>query len=296
MKARRFEEVLEECLAAQLEGRRTVEESLSLYPSLACELEPLLRAAASLSDVYQRASPPPYIVELGRERFLAAAAARARARAGVGRARHQSGPWGLRLWGAVGAAAAAALAAAAVGIAALIGSGGGGEEMAGSGPPDTGPAPAVLNLNDWQQAHEHLKDAAQRGAPIPQADLETIKAFTEKWKGVDPTTLRDEERLELEQAVRQQYETLAGLTAGQPGPVPPDEIFSVLGSTKELADKLGLQLPGFSPAPASPGGTATPEPQPSPSPPPEATPGPAPTPAPSPEGESVPTDPIFQPS
>ena len=80
MKARRFEEVLEECLAAQLEGRRTIEESLSLYPSLASELEPLLRAAAVLTDTFERSSPPWYLLERGRDRFLIAAANRARAR------------------------------------------------------------------------------------------------------------------------------------------------------------------------------------------------------------------------
>jgi hypothetical protein len=292
MKARRFDEVLEECLAAQLEGRRTVEESLSLYPSLAPELEPLLRAAASVTEVFQRASPPPYIVELGRERFLAAA--RARTSAGMARARHQGGPWGLRLWGAVGAAAAAALAAAAVGIAALLGSGGNEQGPASVGSQNTGPAPAVLNLSDWQQAHQHLKEAASRGAAIPQADLETIKAVTQSWKGVDPTTLSDSARQELEQAVRQQYETLSVLTVDQPGPLPPDEIASVLGITKEVAEKLGLELPTFSPAPSSPAGTPAPQPEPT------ATPSPAsePTPAPPPpsEGESHPPDPIFQPS
>ncbi len=295
MKARRFDEVLEECLTAQLEGRRTVEESLSLYPSLASELEPLLRAAASVTDAFQRASPPAYIVELGRDRFLASVRARASAR--VARGRHQGGPWGLRLWGTVGAAAAATLAAAAVGIAALLGAGGNGQEPASVGSQNTGntgPAPAVLNLSDWQQAHQHLKEAASRGAAVPQADLETIKAVTEAWKGVDPAILSEAERHELEQAVRQQYETLTVLTAGQPGPLPSDEMVSVLGTTKEVAEKLGLELPAFSPAPSTPAETPAPQPEPT------ATPSPAsePTPAPAPpsEGESLPTDPIFQPS
>ncbi len=292
MKARRFDEVLEECLTAQLEGRRTIEESLSLYPSLADELEPLLRAAASLTEVFQSSSPPPYVVELGRDRFLAAVRVRAAAR--VARGRHQGGPWGLRLWGAVGTAAAAALAAAAVGIAALLNTGGDGREPTSVGSQNPGPAPAVLNLSDWQQAHQHVKEAASRGYTVSQADLEIIKAVTEKWKAVDPATLSDEERQEWEQAVRQQYETLTVLTAGQPGPLPPDEIVSVLGSTKEVAEKLGLELPGFSPAPSSP--AETPEPQPEPSATPSPASEPTPTPPPPPEGESLPEGPIFQPS
>ena len=46
MITRSLEEILEECLSAYLEGRRGIDESLSLYPSLADELEPLLRTAA----------------------------------------------------------------------------------------------------------------------------------------------------------------------------------------------------------------------------------------------------------
>ncbi len=43
MRTRRLEEIFEECLSAYLEGERAIGESLSLYPDMAGELEPLLR-------------------------------------------------------------------------------------------------------------------------------------------------------------------------------------------------------------------------------------------------------------
>lgn len=303
MKARRFEEVLEECLAAQLEGRRTIEESLSLYPSLASELEPLLRAAATLTDVFERNSPPSYVLERGRDRFLIAAANRARARALAGRATldRRSQPWGLRLWGAVGSAAAATIVAAAVGVAALLSAGGSGGPDGGSQP--AGPAPAVLDLTSVQQAHQHLKEAAALGQGITPSDLTVLKQALERWNNVDPTTLSDETRQQLERTVQEQIEILTTLSSAPPPATEPDEIMVVLGSTKDVAEKLGLVIPTFSPlatpGPATPEPTAPPAETPTPTLPPVPTPPPttAPTeaPTPTPAPEATPTPPVFQP-
>jgi hypothetical protein len=76
MKAKRLDEVLDECLSAYIERRRTIEESLSLYPSLRGELEPLLRTAVEVVDAYSEASPPPEVMERVRQTFLDAAALR----------------------------------------------------------------------------------------------------------------------------------------------------------------------------------------------------------------------------
>src|SRR3990172_6550164 len=108
---RKFEEIIEECLSAHLEGRRSLKQSLSLYPSMAAELEPLLRTAASVSASFRDHSPSPYRQEVGRQRFLTAASARVRARAltstvnGFDRTRNR---WGIRQWGLLGAAAPSA--------------------------------------------------------------------------------------------------------------------------------------------------------------------------------------------
>ena len=72
---RKFDEIFEECLSALLEGRRSVEESLSLYPSLAAELEPLLRTAAEIAPAFEY-RPPAAVQEEARQRFLVAARAR----------------------------------------------------------------------------------------------------------------------------------------------------------------------------------------------------------------------------
>src|SRR3972149_6828245 len=59
-----FEEIFEECLSALLEGRRGIEESLSLYPAWRGRLEPLLRAAEEIAGGLD-VSPPPYTRERG---------------------------------------------------------------------------------------------------------------------------------------------------------------------------------------------------------------------------------------
>jgi len=81
MRQRKFEEILDECVSAYLEGRRSVDESLSLYPSLARRLDPLLRAAADTADAFQDLRPTGRARERIRQRILRAAAERAAARA-----------------------------------------------------------------------------------------------------------------------------------------------------------------------------------------------------------------------
>ena len=74
-----FEEILEECLSALLEGRRGVEESLSLYPAWRGRLEPLLRAAEEIAAGFDQ-TPPSRARERGLQRFLEAARIRRRLR------------------------------------------------------------------------------------------------------------------------------------------------------------------------------------------------------------------------
>ncbi len=58
MRRGQFEEILEECLSALLEGRRSIEESLSLYPAWRARLEPLLRAADEIAAGLDETPPP----------------------------------------------------------------------------------------------------------------------------------------------------------------------------------------------------------------------------------------------
>src|SRR5688572_16179005 len=104
MKARRLEEVLDECLSAYLDGRRTVEQSLSLYPDLRPQLEPLLRTAIELTNRFGQSAPAPHIVERGRQRFLESADIWRRAREltrDIPITRRMANVWGRVQWGAL---------------------------------------------------------------------------------------------------------------------------------------------------------------------------------------------------
>jgi hypothetical protein len=68
---RRFQDVLDECVASVAERRLTVEECLRLYPQWAERLEPLLRLAAELPRAYTAQPRDAYQAE-SRRRFLAA--------------------------------------------------------------------------------------------------------------------------------------------------------------------------------------------------------------------------------
>src|SRR2546427_7769990 len=151
MRKRKFEAVLEECLQAQLESRRTLEESLSLYPSLATQLEPLLRAAAQIEEAFQSSAASPHAEDQIRLRFLAAASDRNRARALTDRIKspHTLGPWSLRRWSVLGAAAAVGAALAVMAGVILAGGGNGGGNNGGAQvarPTASGASEFVLNL------------------------------------------------------------------------------------------------------------------------------------------------------
>ena len=71
MRSKRLEDVFAECLTAVLEGRRSVEECLTLYPDLAEKLRPLLATALDLRSAYA-VNPPPPFAEAARRRFAEA--------------------------------------------------------------------------------------------------------------------------------------------------------------------------------------------------------------------------------
>src|SRR5258708_2015150 len=72
----RLQKAFDECVTAYLERRRSIEDSLYLYPAFADELAPLLRTASWLSDSFQKVTPPARVQERGLQRFLADARAR----------------------------------------------------------------------------------------------------------------------------------------------------------------------------------------------------------------------------
>lgn len=97
MKASRQDEIFEDCLAALLEGRRSIEDSLSLYPSLAERLGPLLETAARVStDLKTQPLPLPEVQEEIRQRLIDVARS--------GRQHQAPRPWLKGRWAFLGGA------------------------------------------------------------------------------------------------------------------------------------------------------------------------------------------------
>ncbi len=287
MSANRLEDILEECVSAHLEGRRSVEDSLSLYPSLSAELAPLLRTAVSIAESFQSYSPPAYVQINIRARFLAEAAARVRGRTLTQRlAAPRAVPWQRRHWGFL-AAAAAAVAVVVVGGSAIGLNVGGGsdslvrQETQGISGPIT---PAVSSL---RQQIDQIKLRASQGQPIETEAIQKLSDDTQSISAIGH--LNEIDRRALEKTIQDQYTFLQALAATSSVPVQADAVRDALGVTESTAGKLGIALPVITPEPAStPGPTVAPTSTPAP-PTPVATPTPAATPEPSPTVAPEPT-------
>jgi hypothetical protein len=268
MKARRLEEVLDECLSACLEGRRTIEESLSLYPALRPDLEPLLRTAVELADKFN--TPAPHVLERGRERFLESAQIRRRARhltRDIPITRRMANVWGRTQWGLLATAFAAFFLVVAVSASALD-----------SDSPEASPQaqvildsrpPAVTNL---RQAQEQLRvQTVGDGAVSPRLIEELAQTTTELHSQVqDFADLDSRSRVELERTIGYQYLLLHLVIDTQPSTIAP-EATDALHLTENLAEEWGVELPDVPPAVS-----ATPSAPPSATPAGSATPGPSP--------------------
>lgn len=252
MKARRLEEALDECLSAYLDGRRTIEESLSLYPSLRDQLEPLLKTVVDVAAAFDESSPPAYLQERVRHKFLSSASVRRRARA-ITRNLSFSLPVarlgrGRGRWAVLAAAFVVTFTAIAVGATVLDTSPDGSRPEAQLTPVV---APAV---SDLRQAHQQLWMRANRGADVsPEMIRELARTTTELESQVkDFSALDARSRLELERTIADQYLLLHLIVDTQRAVVAP-EAEEVLNLTEEIAAEWGVDLPDL---PA--GGTATP--------------------------------------
>lgn len=176
-----FEEIFEECLTALLEGRRTIEDSLFLYPAWRGRLEPLLRAAEDIAASYDQ-SPPPFARERGRERFLEAARSRRRLRE-ILPPQARSTPWWR--WAPVGLAATAVLGVLAVMSTTMMADGGsGGEQMISIRPFEPTPPPGLATaidptpspLEKVQTQVAVLDEIVREGKPVDVQVLENFQA------------------------------------------------------------------------------------------------------------------------
>lgn len=301
MRANRLEEVLEECVSAYLAGRRSVEDSLSLYPSLAAELAPLLRTAVGIADSFQSYSPPAYARINVRQRLLGEAAARAHARALTQTlAAPRVALWQRGRRGFLAAAAAVAIAAVVVGGTAIGLNGGGGDSLVRKETPTAAPiTPVVSSL---RQQVDLMALRARQGQPI---ETEAIQRLSDDTKSLSEIGgFQETDRPVLEKMIQDQYTLLQTLAETQPLAAQTEVVRNALGVTETTAGKLGIKLPVITPKPAAspagptiaPTGTpqaSTPTPVATPEPSPTAVPEPSPTPA---ASAPTPTPSIRQPS
>jgi hypothetical protein len=289
MRKRELGEILDECLEAYQQGRRSIEDCLSLYPAIADELEPLLRTAVQFIDTLEEERPPAYLTEQGRMRFLAAASTRARARAITRSLEPQRAPaWSHLRWGAVGGAMAAGVALL-VTAGAMFTAGGGGSQ-----PPEvvvniptetaagTAPRAMVSELLAWI---DHLPERVFQD--------QAVRHEAQEWRNFVaqlPVEVTTDDVTKIEVGERLPVLKWVTSSATPPDePEPADETDDLKALADELAEKFALEVPDPTPEPTP---TPSPEPSPEATPEPEETPEPTPTPAESPPpspGASPPT-------
>ncbi len=289
-----FEEILEECLSALLEGRRGVEESLSLYPAWRGQLEPLLRAAEEMAAACDQ-SPPPQARQRGLQRFLEAARTRRRLlkifpRQGV------RVPWWR--W-----APAPLAAVVVIGMVAFLSA----NLMEEDGrrlddqvsimpyvptPERTAPPASVQSpLERVQEQVAMLEEAVRQRETVEVQFLEELEeASSELAESLgDPGGVGLLDRMAVVSAAGKEYELLQKVQEQSSG-FEARMVEASLAAAESVLEKLGATPepePTLSPEPtATPKPTASPTATPSPSPAPtttagvEATPTPSPTPTP----------------
>lgn len=278
-----FEEILEECLSALLEGRRTIEESLSLYPAWRGRLEPLLRAAEETAAAFNE-DPPPYVKERGLQRFLDAARVRRRLRKMLSPQATATSWW---RWAPSGLGAAAVVAVLAFVSATILAGDGRGLDGQVSVRPftptedvDSGAGPSQSPLERVQTQVAALETSLRQGEPVNVALLEELEQANMQLAANlgRPGEIGLIERLAVASVATKQYELLqelqdrSSLTQAQ----------AVEGSLAAAAEVLAAV--GATPQPK-----AEPTPSPEPSASPTAAPSPSPSPTPGPQATPTPT-------
>lgn len=293
-------EVLNECVTAILEGRRTIDDCLSLYPALAPDLEPLLRTAIDLNDTFEALSPSWNVQERIRLRVLTAHQARIRSRklvSGIDATR--PGPWRTRHWSLLGVAAAALVGAVILTSVVVSGGDGGNDTTVGN------PSPPVVEVErgvlDWVQTVRQARTIFETQG-YSRDYMEAIwRSATElSEQSADPAAVEaadEQTRLTVQDTISEVEEML--------GTLPPDEplqgedqalVRNIENKNRELAEQWGVlptetpeadetpgATPSASPAPTTPPSSPTPpQPTPTPTTAPTPTPSPVPTPAPTP--------------
>jgi hypothetical protein len=281
-----FEDIFEECLSALLEGRRSIEESLSLYPAWRGRLEPLLRAAEEIAGGLD-ATPSPYAKERGLQRFLDSARARRRLRQML-TPQAVATPWWR--WASSGLAAVVAIGGLALMSATLMADDGQalGESVSVSVRPYTPRSvePRLVGASEQtplQRVQEQvaaLEESVRQGQPVGDGQLEELQEANNDLAADlgGPGEMALVERVAAVSIASKQFELFQKLQEQPAGP-------SALAVQESIEAAAGvLEVLGTTVTP--PAGTPTPEPTVSPTPvpsaQPSATPGPGDTPSPAP--------------
>jgi hypothetical protein len=285
-----FQEILEECLSALLEGRRGVEESLSLYPAWKGQLEPLLRAAEEIAAALNQ-PPPPQTRERGLQRFLEAARVRRRLGKILSLRPSRGSRW---QWAPVGLAAAIVIGAVALLGANLMGEDGGRLDEQVSIRTDAATperaAPQPSEPTPLERVQEHvavLEETVRQGGTVDVGLLEDLEEASSDLAEslVDPSDVELVDRMVAVSVANKEYKLLQAM---QSTGIEEGALAASLAAAENVLERLGATpepAATASPEPtASPGPTASPTATPPSSPSPTATgrSGVAPTPSPSP--------------
>ncbi len=255
MKRRQFEEILDECISAYLSGRRGVAHSLSLYPSIARELEPLLRAAADTADTFQEMGPPAHVQERIRVNIQRAAAERAAARAltrnidGFSSRRDRPSQW----WLAIPLVSAVTAATVVAGLLFL-------REDASESPRDAAGVSVVerpefaAHLSDARRHLEVLQSKAAGGEEVTLEDIDVLLGTTLRLAGEAQPGLDASDQAEVLQILEEQIALLSQLSGASAEES--DQIQAAVATTVSVAAAFSVALDNAEPDP-SPAGAAT---------------------------------------
>lgn len=292
---RRLEEILEECVTAHLEGRRSINESLSLYPSYARDLEPLLRTAATVTSTLGGFTPPAHIQQRGLHRFISAARDRRnlKALAGSSRSGWLTGLWSQHRMAFSGAAAA--LAVIAIAVSALAFSGGLGNDGDGRTSVSTdAPGETVLVTPEIvDDLQDRLRDIQSRLDQNQAVDPAKIIELTDKLQLLTTAPAADieESRAEIEAVLNTAASQLDEIAQTQPD----SAVAATEGGevVRDVAGGFNIPLPSTpviatDPPTPAPSGEPTAPPTDAPAAPPTAAPTEPPTPTTSSETEEDP--------
>jgi hypothetical protein len=256
VKRRQFEGILDECISAYLSGRRSVEASLSLYPSIARELGPLLRAAADTADTFQEMSVPAHVQARIRQRILQAANERAAARSltraidGFAQPTRSRSHWLL----AIPALAVVSAAIVAAGIA--FWNGGSEEGSVSIGDVSVVEHPEFAkNVSSARRQLDALRTKAGSGRAVTAAEIEALLLTTRRLgQTPEPSMLSAPEQAAVEQILEEQIALLGQLTDASNEDS--EELEAAVETTVSVAALFGVALDGADPD-ASPAGAPT---------------------------------------